>query len=132
MTMTDEHKSALAVGRVQGRAVRLYLEALAAAKPRRGRKRTVDQARKELAAVNEQLDGDPGPVERLSLVQKAMDLKDEIAAAGTDNSVDLTELEAEFIEAAGPYAERKGLTYTAFREVGVPPAVLKRAGVPRR
>src|SRR5689334_9539098 len=37
--MSDEHKAALAEGRAQGRAVRLYLEALEANKPKRGRKR---------------------------------------------------------------------------------------------
>ena len=43
--MSDEHKAALAEGRAQGRAVRAYLEALEANKPRRGRKRTVATAR---------------------------------------------------------------------------------------
>ena len=41
-TMSAEHKAALAEGREQGRAVREYLEALEAHKPRRGRKRTPD------------------------------------------------------------------------------------------
>ena len=36
--MSDAHKEALAEGREQGRAVRRYLEALEANKPRRGRK----------------------------------------------------------------------------------------------
>ena len=39
-TMSDDHKAALAEGRAQGRAVSRYLEALAANKPKRGRKRT--------------------------------------------------------------------------------------------
>ena len=38
--MTDEHKAALAKGRNEGNAVRNYLEALRANKPKRGRKRT--------------------------------------------------------------------------------------------
>ena len=38
--MTDEHKAALAQGRSEGRAVRDYLDALRANKPKRGRKRT--------------------------------------------------------------------------------------------
>ena len=33
-TMSDEHKAALAEGRAQGRAVRLYLEAIEANKPK--------------------------------------------------------------------------------------------------
>ena len=43
--MSDEHKAALADGRAQGRAVRAYLEALEANKPRRGRKRTPESMR---------------------------------------------------------------------------------------
>ena len=37
-SMSPEHKAALAQGREEGRPVRLYLEALAAAKPRRGKR----------------------------------------------------------------------------------------------
>ena len=47
--MTDEHKQALAEGRELGRAVRDYLEALEAHKPKRGRKRTPDSVKKRLA-----------------------------------------------------------------------------------
>lgn len=36
--MSAEHKRALAVGRDEGRAVRQYLEALEAHKPKRGRR----------------------------------------------------------------------------------------------
>ena len=35
-TMTDTHKAALAQGRLEGRAVRDYLDALRATKPKRG------------------------------------------------------------------------------------------------
>ena len=36
-----------------------------------------------------------------------------------------------FVDAAAEYSERKGITYSAWRELGVPAAVLKRAGVKR-
>ena len=51
--MSDSHKAALAEGREQGRAVRRYLEALEAHKPKRGRKRTPDSVQKRLAAIDE-------------------------------------------------------------------------------
>ena len=35
------------------------------------------------------------------------------------------------IPISGPYAARKGLSYAAFREVGVQPAVLAKAGIKR-
>src|SRR5215210_5349048 len=54
-TMSDEHKAALAEGRSQGRAVRRYLEALEANKPKRGRKRTPEGIQRRLAAIEERM-----------------------------------------------------------------------------
>ena len=53
--MSDEHKTALAEGRDQGRAVRRYLEALEANKPRRGRRRSPESIAKRLAAIETDL-----------------------------------------------------------------------------
>ena len=50
-SMSDSHKEALATGREQGRAVRRYLEALEANKPRRGRKRTAEGIQKRRVDV---------------------------------------------------------------------------------
>ena len=49
--MTDEHKAALERGRQEGRAVRDYLEALRASKPKRGRKRTPDSINARLDKI---------------------------------------------------------------------------------
>ena len=40
-------------------------------------------------------------------------------------------LEDEFVDAASGYSQRKGISYTAWRELGVPASVLKRAGIGR-
>lgn len=128
-TMSDDHKAALAKGRQEGNAVRAYLEALAANKPKRGRKRTETSVRKQLDAVNEQL-ADASPLNQLQLTQRKFDLEAELASFG-DETVDLTALEEGFVQAAAGYAERKKLTYAAFRAVGVSPEVLRRAGVRR-
>ena len=40
-------------------------------------------------------------------------------------------LEEQFVIAAKGYSERKGISWTAWREVGVPASVLERAGVSR-
>src|SRR5215211_3589843 len=53
--MSDEHKTALAEGRDQGRTVRRYLEALEANKPRRGRRRSPEVVTKRLAAIETDL-----------------------------------------------------------------------------
>jgi len=127
--MSDEHKAALAEGRSQGRAVRVYLDALSANKPKRGRKRTPENVQKRLAAVEEEL-ATADSISRLQLVQERMDLEAELAVADGP-TVDLDALEAEFVSAAAGYAERKGISYAAFRAVGVSPAVLRKAGIPR-
>jgi hypothetical protein len=127
--MSDEHKAALAEGREQGRVVRRYLEALESHRPRRGRRRTPESITKRLAAIDEQLAG-ADPLSKLHLSQERMDLEQELATAGGDDG-DLEELEAAFIEVAAAYGERKGLTYEAWRSIGVPPRALKAAGIGR-
>jgi hypothetical protein len=126
--MTDEHKAALAEGRSQGRAVRAYLEAIEGHKPKRGRKRTSDSISKRLAAIeDEMLDADA--LRRLQLTQERINLQRELES--TQDTVDLDSLEDEFIRVAKGYAERKGISYAAFRELGVPASTLKQAGIPR-
>jgi uncharacterized protein YicC (UPF0701 family) len=127
--MSDSHKAALAEGREQGRAVRRYLEALEAHRPKRGRKRTPESVEKRLTSIDEQL-SDADPLTRLHLVQERMDLQNELEAG--DNSVDIAALEEEFVAVAKPYGYRKGITYAAWRQLGVDPAVLRSAGIARR
>ena len=126
--MSDSHKQALANGREQGRLVRRYIDALEANRPKRGRKRTLETVTLQLQEVEQQLEGAQG-LDRVHLIQQRMDLRNEMAAKA--NVVDLSELEAGFIAAAAEYGRRKGITYAAWREAGVPPAVLSRAGIDR-
>ena len=126
--MTDDHKAALAAGRAEGRAVRAYLEALDQNRPRRGRRRTTESIDGRLGKIDAELVS-ADPVTRLSLVQERLDLLAERATLET--KVDLTALEAEFVAAAKGYSERKGISYAAWREVGVSAATLKAAGISR-
>jgi hypothetical protein len=126
--MSDTHKAALAEGREQGRAVRRYLEAIEAHKPKRGRKRTTESMQRRLSTIEEQL-ANADPLTRLHLVQERMDLQRELSTS--DNGVDLQELEDAFVAAAEPYGRRKGITYSAWREAGVDPSVLRKAGIRR-
>ena len=128
--MSDEHKTALAEGRAQGRAVRAYLEALETNKPKRGRRRTPDSIRRRLEAIdNEQ--GDANALQRLQLTQERLDLTAELEQLETADSTDLSALEGDFVAVAKDYADRKGITYAALRQVGVSAAVLKQAGISR-
>ena len=126
--MSDEHKAALAEGRNQGRSVRRYLEALEAHKPKRGRKRTPDSVQKRLVRIEADLETDDR-LKRLQLIQERLDLRAELHATST--KVDLTGLEKEFVGSAKAYSARKRISYAAWRELGVEPAVLRRAGLTR-
>lgn len=128
-TMSDAHKAALAEGREQGRAVRRYLEALESSRPKRGRKRTREAVERRLEAVADQLES-ADPLARLHLLQERQDLESELEATN-GQGVDLVDLEESFVEAAGAYGGRRGISYSAWRAVGVPPAVLRRAGITR-
>ena len=127
-TMTDEHKAAIAAGRTESRAVKTYLEALETNRPKRGRKRTPESVNARLATIDAQLES-ADVVKRLTLVQERLDLLAELERMST--TVDISAAEAEFIASAKAYGERKGISYSAWREVGVSAAVLKQAGISR-
>jgi hypothetical protein len=110
--MTDEHKRALAAGREQGRAVRLYLEALDSHRPKRGRKRTAETIRKRLGEIESRLT-DADPLTRLQLVQERMNLQDELASK--QKTVNWAGLEEGFTKVAREYGARKGISYAAWR-----------------
>jgi hypothetical protein len=126
--MTDAHKAALAQGRTESQAVRVYLEALRANKPVRGRKRTPESIGKRLAAIDSER-ASADAVKELRLVQERLDLEAELATMG--NVVDTSALEAEFVKVAKSYGQRTGVSYAAWRAVGVPAAVLATAGITR-
>lgn len=127
-TMSDQHKAALAEGRSEGRAVKNYLEALQQNRPRRGRRRTPDSIKKRLAAIDAAY-AEGSALQQLQLVQERMDLQKELEAM--DTKVDLSALEASFVKTAAKYAQRKGISYAAWRELGVSADVLKKAGISR-
>jgi hypothetical protein len=127
MAMTEAHKEALAVGRRESRAVKSYLEALGSRRP--GRPVTVESVKKKIAGIEERLDSEGDPLKRLELVQSKLDAEDQLESLSLEADID--ELEKEFVSIARSYSERRGISYSAWREVGVSAAVLKDAGVPR-
>jgi hypothetical protein len=127
--MSAEHKAALAEGRNLSRSIGRYLDALEAHKPKRGRKRTPDSVKKNLASVQESLKTASG-ARRLELIQQRRGLEVEIAGMSTGGP-DLTALEKDFVKSAKGYSARKGITYGAWREFGVSPEVLRKAGISR-
>ena len=126
--MSDEHKAALAQGRAESRAVRDYLDALRANKPKRGRKRTPDSIKKRIATIDEQIKS-ADALNELLLTQERHDLARELDMMS--RAVDVAGVEKAFVQVAASYSARQGISYTSWREVGVPAATLKRAGISR-
>jgi hypothetical protein len=138
-----EAKGALADGRELGLAVRRYIEALETNRPHLGRH--AEAMRRRLASIGTEIPS-ADPIKRLDLIQERRDLQAALAAAGagsdlpglderivaaTEVGSDVNGLHAGFVVAAGAYAERKGIRYSAWRELGVPSAMLARAGITR-
>ena len=126
--MSDEHKAAMQKGRAEGKVVRDYLEGLRATKPKRGRKRTEESVRAQLADVEAKLP-EADPMNELLLVQKKRDLEEELDSMS--DTVDMTTLEEAFVGVAKSYSDTKKISYASWRDEGVEAAVLKRAGISR-
>ena len=127
MALTDEHKTALAEGRRQARDIRAYLEALATR--RRGRPATPETLRARLARLETRIANETDALRHLELVQARIDVAAALESA--KGAVDMSALEDGFITSARAYGQRKGIGYAAWRESGVPAAVLKAARIPQ-
>ena len=110
------------------KAVRDYLKALEANKPRRGRKRTPESIAARLDVLSGEIDA-ASSLKRLELAQERLDLQAELERMS--ETVDISALEADFVEHAKSYGEAKGISYNAWREVGVEASVLKAASISR-
>ena len=111
-------------------AIREYLKALEQSAPRRGRKRTPDGIRRQLASVATEMEG-ATVTRQLDLVQQRINLEAELESLDQAGSIDLSALEANFVDHAAAYGGRRGISYAAWREVGVSAATLKAAGIRR-
>ena len=121
--MTETEKTEIA-------AVRDYLKALEQNAPRRGRRRTPESVERQLAVLEGEMEG-VSVTKRLGLIQQRIDLEADLEALQQAGSVDLSALEAGFATHAAAYGGRRGISYAAWREVGVSSATLKSAGIRR-
>ena len=121
--MTEAEKTEVA-------AVRDYLKALEQNAPRRGRRRTPESVKRQLAVLEGEMEG-ASVTKRLGLVQQRIDLETDLEALQQAGSVDLSALEAGFATHAAAYGGRRGISYAAWREIGVSSATLKSAGIRR-
>lgn len=104
-----------------------YLTALVDSAPTNGW-HTPERLQAKLDTVETMIAAAKG-VERVKLIQERLDIQ--ALMGNPQTAVDLADLEAQFIEVGAAWARRKSVTYTAFRNVGVPAAVLAKAGIPR-
>jgi hypothetical protein len=123
--MSQEHKDALAKGRLEARSIKAYLKALEGRKP--GRPVTKDSLEKRLARVDSKLGAEDDPLKRLDLMQSKLDIED--ALANLEEGGRVEDLSAGFVEHARSYSERKGISYTTWRKAGVPADLLRQAGI---
>ena len=124
--MSTSHKKALANGRTEGRIIREYLEIVEATKPKRGRRRTPESITRRLAAINTELKT-ADAVTKVRLIQERLNLRRELTAMKSKSEINSAELK--FVKVARSFSQRNDITYDAWREFGVTPTVLKRAGI---
>lgn len=125
-TLSDSQKAAMAEGRREARIVETYLNSLERKQAERGRRSAVE-IRAELGRIEAEL-AEGSPIERLALFQEREDLQREALQTSPEDS---GELEAQFVAIAQSYGERKGISYSTWREVGVSKETLKSARVAR-
>ena len=126
VAMSDEHKAALARGRAEARALKAYL-AVATMPKKRGRPVTRSSLEEKIVSLDEKVGTEDDPLARVELIQARLNAQRALDDLGS--AADLEALEPGFVEHAASYSDRKGITWTAWREAGVPAATLRRAGI---
>lgn len=127
---SEDHKAAMKASHDQNRGVRAYLEALEATRtPRRSSRRDPEKLQNRRAEIAEEVKT-AGPVKKLELVQERMDIDRELTDEPVED-INIEELENGFVQVAAGYSQRKGISYAAWREIGVAADVLKRSGISR-
>jgi hypothetical protein len=126
--MSQDHKDALAKGRQASRAVRAYLDALEANKPKRGRQRSPESIQKRLDELENEL-ANASAFERLGLLAETERLQTSLDQLAPGEG--LGPLRKSFIKWAKVYGEAKGISYATWRAAGVSAEDLKAAKITR-
>lgn len=127
MPLTDEHKEAMPRGRYEAPVVKRYLERFQSRPDQR--RRSPEQLKDRIRDLEGRVAQEDNPLRRLELVQDRIEA--ERALADIESEEDIEGLEEEFKQVVASYSERKGISYAAWRELGVPARVLREGGVSR-
>ena len=95
---------------------------------------TVDRWRRRVKGLHKELDTERDPTRRLELAQSLLRAQQRLEAAVLRAEVmdAMPGLQAAFEAVAARYGSQHGITWKAWRQMGVPRDVLRRAGVPER
>lgn len=124
--MSASTRERIAESRRQNSAVRRYLQHVRAGK--RGRGAEPETLRKRIERTRAAIEACDDLLQELELRQQIIDLEKRLAA--TEDAPGSFDLEEAFVKEAGNYSARTGVGWKAFRQMGVPAAVLRRAGIP--
>lgn len=112
----------------QERIVRRYLSEVEGARAGRNLKRTADAVGNRITKVDELLVS-ADPLSRVHLTQERIELHAEYVRLTNGSRAERSQLERDFIRVVRSYGDRHGITYAAWRQVGVDAGVLERAGI---
>jgi hypothetical protein len=111
----------------RARVVRRYLSALDAQRVGRTAAKTAESLHFRMHQIDTELMS-ADPVQRLHLTQERIDLHAEYLRLTTGSS-DISELEKAFVRVARGYSDRHGISFSAWRQIGVDSEVLAAAGI---
>lgn len=127
--LSAEDKAKMAEGRRQSNTIDRYLKQIERLDAHDKRQTALDPEvlEAEAAHVARALESAEG-LRRLQLLQKREDLQRMALEVAPQEDLELVQ---EFIRIAAEYGARKGISYSTWREVGVPVDVLRSAGISR-
>ena len=127
MPISEQHRAALAKGRRDSTKVRRYLQAVSNGVAQANGQAQLLEAK--LMRLGQKIEAETDPVARVQLIQKRINLEGKLN--GSKMPLDYEAVEADFIRVAVSYSKRHQISYSAWREVGVPAKVLQEAGIRR-
>jgi hypothetical protein len=129
--LSKSQKTKMQQALMEATIVRSYLEILRE-RPGPGRRRSKETIELRISAIEVALEeaATMDTIRLLEITQEKLNLEAELEVVYETRAERLADAEERFIAVCASFTERKGLTYQAWRAVGVPAAVLKKAGIP--
>jgi hypothetical protein len=129
--VTEDHKKALQLGRIQSAAVRSYLESIRTQPKKRGRKITEASITAKIERLKQVIENpSTSAIKKLQAISESHKLHEELTKIQTNLDTSIQEgIERGFVEHAKAYGEAHGIRKEAWLEFGVDPKILAEAGI---